>query len=598
MKKLRIFPLILALSLLLSTGAFAAAEQDAAAAAATAPVTEDVSLSLDPGSMFTDRDVRESYDVTGEIFLSDSGIESDSAAVVVDGSTVTITDEGVYRLTGSLSDGMVIVDADSADKIQLVLDGVSIACSTSAAIYVRQADKVFITLDTGTQNELSNGGSFKDIDENSISAVIYARDDLTFNGSGSLTVSSPAGNGVDAKDDLVIAGGSYDITAGEHGFEANDSIRIAGGTFRVSAGKDAFHAENSDDATLGYIYIADGDFDISTDGDGISAGGECLVAGGVYSIVTGGGSENAEPQTQGFFSRLFTAGQTTEAETDSESGKGLKSGASMVIEDGIFVMDTIDDAVHSNADISVCGGEFSLQSGDDGFHADETLSVSGGVIDIAYCYEGLEGTIVDISGGDISVIALDDGVNAAGGADGSGMQGMRGFTEDFSSAASDAYICISGGTIGIANEGDGLDANGSLYVTGGEVLVAGCTGGENSAIDCDGQSAISGGIFIGCDCSQMAQNFGAGSTQGAIMVSAGSQQAGVAITLTDSSGAVLASCTAEKAFTNLIVSCPGLTVGEAYVLTAGTYEEQITLSSLVYGAGGMTGGAAGGKNRW
>lgn len=169
------------------------------------------------GDLFTARDLDPSYDADAAVSIALCGTSAvcDSGAVELSGSTVTITSEGTYRLSGAL-EGMVIVDVPSADKVQLVLEDASIFSAASAAIYVRQADKVFLTLADGSQNTLENGGGYTDIDENCIDAVIFSKEDLTLNGSGALTISGgQAGHGVVSKDDLVITGGTYAITAAQ-----------------------------------------------------------------------------------------------------------------------------------------------------------------------------------------------------------------------------------------------------------------------------------------------------------------------------------------------------------------------------------------------
>ena len=186
--------------------------------------------------MFTERDLADDYDESAAETITLSGTSAETSAssgVSIDGSTITITAEGVYVVSGTLSDGQIIVDAEDSAKVQIVLKGAEITSKTSAAIYVKSADKVFITLADGSENTLSNGGSFANIDENNIDSVIFSKDDLTLNGSGSLTVTSPAGHGIVSKDDLRITGGSYTITAASHGMTANDSVRIAGGNFTL-----------------------------------------------------------------------------------------------------------------------------------------------------------------------------------------------------------------------------------------------------------------------------------------------------------------------------------------------------------------------------
>lgn len=156
---------------------------------------------------------------------------------------MTITEKGTYILSGSLSDGMVIVDAEDTDKIQLVLDDVSISNSQSAALYIRSADKVFVTTAAGTENELINLGTYIAIDENNIDAAVFSKSDLTLNGEGILTVTAQEGHGIVSKDDLVFTSGDYTITSAKHGISGKDSVRIANGSYKIISGKDGIHGE-------------------------------------------------------------------------------------------------------------------------------------------------------------------------------------------------------------------------------------------------------------------------------------------------------------------------------------------------------------------
>lgn len=168
-----------------------------------------------------------------------------------------------------------------------MLNGVTITSATSAAIYVREADKVFITTAAGTDNTLSNGGEYVAIDENQIDAVIFSKSDLTLNGAGTLTLHAGAGHGIVSKDDLACASGTYQITAAGHGLSGKDSVRIASGTYTITAGKDGIHAENADDASLGFLYIRGGSFAITAEGDGLSAEAYLLVEDGDFTMQTG-----------------------------------------------------------------------------------------------------------------------------------------------------------------------------------------------------------------------------------------------------------------------------------------------------------------------
>ncbi len=218
--------------------------------------------------------------------------ETASSGVSISGNIVTITKEGTYVLSGALSEGQIVVDADSA-KVQLVLDNADITCASSAAIYVKNADKTFITLAEGSENILMNTAEYEAIDDNNIDAVIFSKDDLTLNGKGTLTINSEYGHGIVSKDDLKLVGGTYNITAENHALSGKDSVRIADGTYNLTSGKDGIHSENADDDEKGFVYIASGDFTIESIGDGIDASYVVQIDDGDFDITAGGGVENA-----------------------------------------------------------------------------------------------------------------------------------------------------------------------------------------------------------------------------------------------------------------------------------------------------------------
>lgn len=555
---------------------------------------ETSSLTQADAEMFTDRDYNTEYDESSSIRiqLNGSSATASSDSVQISGTTVTITEEATYILSGTLDDGMIIVDAPDTAKLQLVLDGVNINSQTSAPLYILEADKVVVTLADGSENTLSNGGSFVAIDEENIDAALYSKQDLTLNGSGSLTVTSPAWHGIASNDDLVITGGAYTVSAASHGLNANDSVRITGETsLAVDAGKDGIHAENNDDTSLGFVYISNGAMDIESEGDGVSAGAYMQIENGVFQIVAGGGSENSSKESSdswGGFRGGRGPGQTAESadttDDSSTSMKGIKSTGDMVITNGSFTVNSADDAVHSNASLTVNGGTFEIASGDDAFHADETLTVTEGTVNITESYEGLEALHVNIQGGDITLVSRDDGLNAAGGTDASGtaggrdgMFGGRGGGPGGGTSTSNGSITISGGTLHITASGDGIDANGSLTVSGGYTVVAGPTQGDTATLDYDTSATITGGTFIGTGASGMAQTF-SDSEQGVVSVSVGNQSAGTAITLTDSDGNTIISYTPELSFHVVIFSSPDIVSGQTYTVTAGSVSGETTAS--------------------
>lgn len=497
MKKTAILSLFVSAFVFLSAcGSESASESVSESSATSQTETVESVSTASTSEMFTDRDVEIGYDeeTSARITLSGGSASSDSDAVQISGSTVTITEEGTYILSGTLNDGMVVVSAEDTDKIQLVLDNVEITSSTSAAIYVLEADKVVITTAASSENTLANGGEYVAIDDNNIDAVVFSKSDLTLNGAGTLNINAAAGHGVVSKDDLALTSGTYYITAASHGLSGKDSVRIANGTYTITAGKDAIHAENTDDTSLGFLYIAGGTFTITADGDGISASAYLQIEDGSFDITTGEGSASVTMTTD-----TMNAGkggiqaQTTTTEEDTTSQKGIKAEGAITIAGGTFVTDTADDAIHSNSDVLISGGEFELKTGDDTIHADAAVTIQSGTFNIAYCYEGIEGLSVTIEDGTFDITSVDDGINAAGGTDSSGFGGGRPGQEQFTSSSSDSFITINGGEFIIVSDGDCIDSNGSLTINGGTLDLT-CNGSGNTTLDCEGSYTNNGDV--------------------------------------------------------------------------------------------------------
>ena len=551
----------------------------------------DVDVSETDADMFTDRDSRTEYDASKAVTIKLNGTTAtaSSSSVKISGSTVTITEEATYVISGTLSDGMIVVNAPETAKLQLVFNGINITKSTSAALYIIEADKVFVTLAEGTENVLANGGTFTAIDDNNIDGAVYSKQDLTFNGTGSLKVTSPAGHGVVCKDDLVITGGTYTVNSSSHGLDANDSVRIVNATLNIDAGKDVIHCENTDDTSKGFIYISSGTINGEAEGDGIAASAYLQIEGGSFDLLVGGGAENGSKASSGNYGGFMggghggmrpggNQGSTATTTTDTVSMKGLKAVNSILISDGTFKIDSADDSIHSDVSVTINGGTFEIASGDDALHAEETLTVTAGTFNITESYEGLEALNIKVMGGDIKLVASDDGLNAAGGTDSSGTTGGRdgmfggkggmggGFGEMSSGNGS---IVISGGNLYINSSGDGLDANGTLEISGGYTVVVGPTQGDTATLDYDKSGIITGGTFIGTCASGMAQSF-SDSEQGVVAVSVGNQSAGTKIVLKDKSGKTIIEHTPELNFAVVILSSPDITKGETYSITVGS----------------------------
>lgn len=576
--------------------------------------------SFSSADMFTERDLAGTYEESGAVYvtLSGDGITGETDGVVINGQTVTITAEGTYIFSGTLSEGQIVVDADNA-KVQIVFDNVDITCASSAAVDVKSAEKVFVTLAEGAQNTLRNTDEYVAIDDNNIDAVIFAKSDLTLNGTGSLTIVSAEGHGIVSKDDLKITGGTYDIIAAGHALSGKDSVRIADGTFILTAEKDGIHAENADDEEKGYIYIADGDFAITSDGDGMDASNIVQIEDGTFDITAGGGAANSlktheSDMPGGGMSQnierpdgesmpqmgekpdeesMSQMGEKPDGEnmpqdtTTDESGtstKGIKAGGGMYLNGGTYQIDSADDSIHSNANITIADGTYTLATGDDGVHADDALTVNGGTITVTESYEGLEGLTVTINDGTIDITARDDGINTAGGTDQSGFgtfgdhfKGMDSADDETEETTdNEMWMELNGGYIHILAGGDGVDSNGYLTINGGEIYIDGPSDNGNSAIDYGDRSSayVNGGMLVAIGSSGMAEGMSDSSKQEVLMVKLGEQMEAGDVELTDNEGNVIVSYTALKSYDCVIISTAEVESGATYTLTtSGTMTE-------------------------
>lgn len=577
----------------------------------------------------------------GSITLSPDGSTSTDASVLIDGQTVTITQEGTYQIAGTLDDGALIVESGENAKITLVLGGVSIKNTAGAAIQIGTADDVTIELEEGTTNVLQSG---EEVDiatatesEEASGGALQSKADLKIKGKGSLTVLGYLNNGIHCTKDLKIKNGNISVTALGHGIKGKNSVTVSGGTVTVTSGKDGITSDETENEEKGFVTIEGGEIIITSVGDGVSAETTLTVTDGVISIISGGGSANAQQKTDNM--RGWWDFDNSASDDDIVSCKGLKAGKALVISGGSITIDAQDDALHTDGDMTISGGECILSTGDDGAHAALSLTVLDGKITVLTSYEGLEANQITLAGGDLDITASDDGINANGGSNGfsggfgggfgGGRGGMGGSfggrRSDTNSQSGDMtppdnnnmtppdnsnmqtppddtsdkqpVLLITGGKITVNADGDGLDSNGNLREEGGDITINGPSNGGNGAIDIGtengGAGFISGGTLIALGTSSMAENFGSTSTQCAFLVTMNSFGAGETITITDSQGTVLYTGVTVKSANSVVFSSADLVVGETYTVTIGSSSATVTQSSTVVGSTNGFGGGFG-----
>ena len=400
--------------------------------AGTYTITETVNNTLQDTFVFNNteydisvskRDLTGSYEeITGTVEFSGTDISTAGSNLSIDGNTVKISAAGTYVLSGN-GQGTVLVETDSDSKVQLILDNLTLTSTDNAAILIGQAYKVFITLPDNTVNTISDTSSYSAVyDDSDVDAAIFSKDDLTINGNGSLIVNGKKSHGIVCKDELTVVGSNIQISSVKSGINANDAAKLVNANIKVNVGTDGIKADNSSDISKGIIYVNSSTLNITA------------------------------------------------------SDKGLQASAAILVDSGSLTISATDDGFNSDSIIVINDGVINVKSGGDAIHADYILEVNGGTI-ITDSAEGLEATLVNINGGDISVNASDDGINAA--------QKITGITP---------AITVNNGNITVImgpGDTDGFDSNGNIIINGGNINVSG-----QSRFDYDGIGQLNGGTVI------------------------------------------------------------------------------------------------------
>lgn len=505
---------------------------------------------------------------------------------------LTILSSGVYSLSGTLNGSIAVNPA--TQNVRLILNNVTINCSGTEAILIGK--------DKGKQKTISLlGTNTINMQESVADAGIVAKNcKLVINGGGILNIyaksSATACSGIKAKY-CTINGSSIQINATKNGIKSDNNLNILNANLSVTALADGIKTdvepETEAEATkyagsleYGYIYIKNSEMvvtagsssDYTSGNHGISANNCLFIDNGekAIKVTTNGGA----PTT------------VTERLSDQAHGKALRvSGVelgeteykatfddnyALVIVSGKFELNSCSDAIASKGNVIINGGDFAISCGDDGVHAEYITKINGGDIEISKSYEGIEGAVVEISGGNITIQALDDGINAANG-------DLHGFS---------FYILITGGNIYVNASGDGLDSNGTLKITGGTVIVDGPTSGGDASLDADTGILTNGGNVLAIGSKGMVETPSTNSTTPYVCITTSSIIAkGSKIEVLDSAGNSLISHTSAKQFQSLIVSLSVFSIGEKYTIKIGSNTYNVTLSSIgtSVGSGGQAG---------
>ena len=551
-------------------------------------------------------------------------------ATVLSNDVTTITSAGSYILTGAYAG--ITVSVGNGETVHLFLNDATISGGTGIAVSnTNKKSTLIITACENTENEVASKGD----DVN----AIHVKGTLKINGTGTIKVSAKK-NGIKVSKGLSIADSTINLTAGNHALSArfieteNAKINV------LSAEKDALNAECDDETqefTLneGYVSLKNSKIIASVSGDGIQADTFVYITGGSVDIETSATFVSYSAESMAAYDlseddfRYIKSGDTYKKVADDvatkgaryamiQSAKGIKCGEIkyeidgteyavtknsnyFIVIDGTRVkIDSSDDAIHTNSgNVLIKGGTLDLTTLDDGIHADELVKIDGGEITVNGSYEGIEGAYVEIGGGTIYITASDDGINAASD------DGINAASDDGINAASDdesvnEHIIISGGTITVDASGDGLDSNGTIYVTGGTLIVYGPTTGADTGLDADGGILIDGGNVFVASSKEMLEIPASNSKSNMLVYGVNTVPAGSEIILTNADSGEMVRITLKKQAQAIILSTPELATNGTYSLYAdenllASFSVTDTITAIGVRSNGGQGGQPGGQ---
>ena len=542
-----------------------------------------------------------------KITLADSKVNIEGSGVTSSGNSITIKSAGSYYITGTISDGNILIDASKNDEVQLVLDNCSITSKTTAPINGITASKLTITLAENSENTLEDSSSytgFTDTESQEPDGTLFTKTDLVINGTGKLIVNANYKDGIVSKDTLKIINTNIEINSADDGIRGKDYVALNNANITIDSDGDGIKSTNDTDTALGYVAIEGGTISINAGADGIQAETVLNISENAQiDITTNGEVTSSTKQSMDFgggfagFGGNKNYGTNYNTTEDSGSSKGLKAGTEITIESGNIEISSTDDSIHSNGIIIINDGTIKASAGDDGIHADTNIVINDGNIEISKSYEGIESSYVEINGGTISVVASDDGINIAGGNDSSSMTDRPGQNSFSSVGNSNRKLVINNGDITVNAVGDGLDANGSIYINGGSVMAAGPTSSGNGPLDYDTECVVNGGSFVVYGSTGMWQSPTSNSTQYCLVFRT-TGSSGDTITLKDSSGNEITSLKTVKSYGAIAISNEQIEKGKTYTLYVnGTSAGSLTASNTVtsnVSSNGMGGGMQGG----
>ena len=501
-----------------------------------------------------------------QITLADQTATVTGQGASFSAQTLTITQAGTYVLTGSGKNLKLVVEAADTDQVHLVFQNLTLE-GEGILLQVNKAQEVVISLAEGSQNALTESQAS---DDEKVKATIHSQVPLTLNGTGNLTLTALTKNALEVEDDLKVLGGTYTAKAANHGFKAEGALDIEAATLTIEAGKDGLHAEHDETTERANISLNPTRLSIAATEDGVDAGNELTIKGGTITV-----SQSEE----GLEARIIRQLGGDVTIKSSDDGVNASAGSSSKTTDTSATSKTTEASATSNsADTSPSASQATSDS------ATASASDSQATADPAATSQA------DQANKDENATPPSPPAGQAppqGGhppQNGQGPGGMPPGGQEESDPS--LQIILEGGTLTVDAEGDGIDSNGTVTISGGSLVVNGSVQGGNGPLDASGDITITGGTVWALGTSDMLQGFAQGSTQASITANIAGT-AGQTLIILDANGKEVARQTASKDFQAVIMSSADLVDGQTYTIQVDGTTQTATAALVTPVTGGF-----------
>lgn len=460
---------------------------------------------------------------------------------------------GVYNLSGNINDGIITVN--TMDNVKLIFNNVNVKNNKGPALYIVNASDVVIELANNSINYLEDGIVYEGYDINTIGTV-FSHDDITFTGNGTLNIKANNEDAIVSKDDLKIVSGTYNITSVDDAIRGKDSVYIKNGNINIKSKGDGIKSTNINDVNKGFILVENGKINVESDFDSITAATKLMIKNGKFNLKSG------------------LESNLNDEILSKKSMKGIKASENLIIEDGIFELNSLDDSIHCDKVVTIKNGVFNINSRAKGISSNNTVTIDNGSVNLVQSYEGLEALNIIINGGNVKIRALDDGVSVAP---------SISKIEETEIEETNGTFTMNSGNVYLDVDGDAIDVKGSVNINNGFLEINGSKIVGKGIFDITNDLLINGGSVLASAVTGKEIKVNQNSSVISLIIGFDKQLTNTdTVTVVNSKNEEIISYNSDKMYSLLMISSSKLVNNEEYIININNnFYKKVSLSSNI-----------------